>query len=112
MTPEMYEQMWSLFEEVRPLDPAARETVLRDRCASHVTLRAAVEKLLTSADAGGADLLAEPCALDVRGALDGLCEEALMIGRRVGPYEIRQPIGSGGMGQVYLAIRREDFEQR
>ena len=27
----------------------------------------------------------------------------LSAGRRLGPYEIREPLGAGGMGEVYLA---------
>src|SRR5687767_2176284 len=27
----------------------------------------------------------------------------LPAGRRLGPYEVRQPLGAGGMGEVYLA---------
>lgn len=33
------------------------------------------------------------------------------IGRRIGPYEIRKRIGQGGMGNVYLATRVDDFKQ-
>src|SRR5580700_8141626 len=33
-------------------------------------------------------------------------------GRRYGPYEVIRKIGAGGMGEVYLAQRREDFELR
>lgn len=33
------------------------------------------------------------------------------IGRRIGPYEIRKRIGQGGMGNVYLAARVDDFKQ-
>jgi tRNA A-37 threonylcarbamoyl transferase component Bud32 len=34
------------------------------------------------------------------------------VGRRYGPYEVVRKIGAGGMGEVYLAQRREDFERQ
>ena len=35
----------------------------------------------------------------------------LMIGRRIGPYELTARIGGGGIGTVYRAARVEDFRQ-
>lgn len=34
-----------------------------------------------------------------------------MVGRRIGPYELTERIGGGGMGTVYRAVRVEDFRQ-
>jgi tetratricopeptide (TPR) repeat protein len=34
-----------------------------------------------------------------------------LLGRRLGPYELVQPLGSGGMGSVYLASRVDDYRQ-
>ena len=35
-----------------------------------------------------------------------------MVGRRVGPYQLAERIGGGGMGSVYRATRVEDFTQQ
>ena len=37
---------------------------------------------------------------------------ALVPGARFGPYEIRAPIGAGGMGEVYKARHPLEAERR
>ncbi len=36
----------------------------------------------------------------------------LLVGKRLGPYEVQSRIGQGGMGSVYLGVRVADYQQR
>ncbi|MBN2448404.1 MAG: serine/threonine protein kinase [Phycisphaerae bacterium] len=49
-------------------------------------------------------------SLDARRSMDALDTDS-NIGRHIGPYEIKRQIGGGGMGNVYLAARVDDFKQ-
>ena len=46
MTPETYERLWVIFDEVRQHPRSARGPLLDERCAGQPELRAEVEKLL------------------------------------------------------------------
>src|SRR5213075_2358551 len=95
----------ALFEEIEPLDPVRREARLAKVPADAA---AQVRALLDGAAR--------------RGVLDGSPPEiatavpsasSLAPGARIGPFRIAEPIGMGGMGEVYLAEREDaDFAQR
>ncbi|HVS34167.1 MAG TPA: serine/threonine-protein kinase [Gemmataceae bacterium] len=123
MTPEAYERLWVVFDEVSRCDPAARGRILDERCAGDAVLRGEVEKLLEQDARRATDPLDAPGPLNVKMhaqlrtqtfAGNPAAGPALAdpIGQRVGPYEIEDRIGEGGMGCVYRAVRRQDYEQR
>jgi pimeloyl-ACP methyl ester carboxylesterase len=92
-----------LFNEALDLPEERRGDWLRERCGSRPALHAQVERLLQWSSQGGG-------ALATGGALDGdigmqaFSEgPALEPGSRLGPYEVHERIGSGGMGTVYRA---------
>ena len=110
MNSERWERIGELFEQALQLESTKRDAFLAEQCGDDLDLRREVESLIAS-EKGVAekeflkpsDMLSSASASQ---ALDPL------IGQRLGVYEVRKRIGQGGMGNVYLATRVEDFKQR
>jgi non-specific serine/threonine protein kinase/serine/threonine-protein kinase len=85
------------------VDPVERASYLDHACAGDSTLRREIENLLTYEGDPGVALLDSPAI-----TLAPQTESEKHARRRVGPYEIVEQIGSGGMGEVYRAIRADD----
>jgi non-specific serine/threonine protein kinase/serine/threonine-protein kinase len=95
MTPERWAQVKRLLQEALDVPEAGRAAWLETAAGGDAALRAEVESLLAAhRDASG--FLDEPPPLP-----------PLQPGARVGPYQIVQPIGEGGMGTVYQALRED-----
>jgi eukaryotic-like serine/threonine-protein kinase len=86
----------------------ARVALIDERCADRTELRAEVMSLLEAYDQSEGFIEAQTFA----GGLVSPIAAQDLTGRRIGPYRITEPIGRGGMGAVYRAMRDDDQFQK
>ncbi len=116
MTPERWQRVTALLDEVLPCDPSQREERLEILCEGDEELRREVESLLRY-EAESVSVLEEPLAPWRPSAKETwpggeTPPETDEVGLRIGPYRVLQRLGAGGMGTVYLAAREDDFRKR
>ena len=92
MTPERWQEIRDVLEEVLQLAPDQRSAFLDRACSSDSSLRQEVDTLIASSD-------------DVRSSFlqPSVQRITLASGTKLGEYEVKSLIGSGGMGEVYRA---------
>lgn len=100
MTPEEWEKVSDIYSNALELDDVERIAYLARACEGDSTIRAEVESLL-NANANAGDFITEPI---VGGPLGDDGGEPIVPGDMVGPFVIESKLGSGGMGEVFLAI--------
>ena len=101
MTPERWEKVGEIFSSAAEMDTAEREEYLRNACGDDSTLLSEVRSLLDAGNEAG-QFISKPI---VGSFVPDFVEHAraLAPGNTVGHYKIEKAIGSGGMGEVYLA---------
>jgi len=107
MNAERWEHVSEVLDKALRLSPPARSAYLAEVDARDPELRQEVESLLDSHEKAGSEFLN---AIDVpTGSVSGeTAGRTSRIGRRLGPYQIVELIGVGGMGEVYRAVRADD----
>lgn len=106
MNPERWQQVKELFAVALETDPALRSSFLDQACASDPSLRDELDGLLAAEQEAGTEFLKKPA--EVPEAVSDSPAPNSRIGRRLGPYQIVEEIGVGGMGEVYRAFRADD----
>lgn len=104
MDADRFRQLEALFEQAIALDSVQRKALLDDLNARDAELAERLSDML-AADRAGADRLAGLVAQPDDDA-------GRPIPERIGPFRIHKKLGEGGMGVVYLGLRKTaDFEQ-
>jgi len=101
MTPERYQQIGEIYHSALELGPTQRVAFLAQACAGDEELLREVESLIASGEQAG-EFIQAP-ALEVAAELLTTDQCDLLPGKSLGPYTILEILGSGGMGEVYLA---------
>lgn len=99
ITHDTWQRIKEIFESAQKLSGADRSEFLNQACGDDGSIREEVEALLT-ADASNDEFLSTP-AYEFAASL--LVETEFSAGQEIGRYTILCPLGSGGMGQIYLA---------
>lgn len=100
-THDRWQQIKEIFYSAQEYTPAERSAFLDEVCGTDAAMREEVEALLTAAS-GNDDFLSSPAYELAAGMLADEASE-FSAGQEVGRYEILSLLGSGGMGQIYLA---------
>jgi serine/threonine protein kinase len=101
MTPERWQQVEDVFQAALDRPPQERAAYLDEACAGDDELKIEAVSLLSAHDEAG-EFIEEPAIAQDARVLIGT-EADVVIGRAVGPYRIVERLGTGGMGEVYLA---------
>jgi serine/threonine protein kinase/tetratricopeptide (TPR) repeat protein len=100
-------QLDRLFHHASDLPPEERKRFLETECVDDQALREQVERLLLASQRAEANS-AWDSALPFTELAAGDQLETQAPGSRLDRYEVRERIGTGGMGIVYKAVRADD----
>jgi eukaryotic-like serine/threonine-protein kinase len=108
MTPERWQHVKQVLAAALELSPAERGAYLDHTYATDPSLKDDLEPLLASQQRLNEKFLDQANLATAAAATLVSPNENFWVGRRVGPYQVVEQIGAGGMGEVYRAFRADD----
>jgi serine/threonine protein kinase/Tol biopolymer transport system component len=103
MTPDRWQRLDQLFHSALELDSEKRAAFLLEVCAGDESLRRHVESLISAHEDAGSFIERPALEVEARELAGETVQTNIASGKTISHYEIISPLGSGGMGDVYLA---------